>query len=250
MKLGRVQVIEFFHIAFLAVLGSRVDPARYVLKGGANLRYFFGSGRYSEDIDLDLVRPVPWSLEDQVDAALRSPALSSLLAIGDLTLVEHTSAKQTETTHRWKVGLQAPGVASPVRSKVEFSNRDGGGSYTLDSLPDAVVEPYALRPPSVQHYDAATATAQKVAALAGRAQTQARDVFDLERLLRQRTPARGALDAALLERAAERALEQDFAAFRDQVLPFLEPGAAELIASAGAWEQIQTFVADRLEAAR
>jgi predicted nucleotidyltransferase component of viral defense system len=232
------------------VLGSRLAPARYVLKGGANLRYFFASQRYSEDIDLDLIRPVPRGLENQVDAALSSPALRSLLAIGDLTLAEYTSAKQTETTHRWKIGIQAPGRSGPVRSKVEFSNRDGEGGYALSFLPDAVVEPYALRPPSVQHYDAAAATAQKVAALAGRPQTQARDVFDLELLLRRRPLAQGSLDAALLEAAAERALEQDYAAFRDQVLPFLEPGATELIASPGAWEQIQTFVADRLEAAR
>lgn len=250
MNMGRVQIIEFFHIAFLAVLGSRVDPARYVLKGGANLRYFFASERYSEDIDLDLIAPVPWSLEDQVDAALRSPALASLLASGDLALAEHTSAKQTGTTHRWKIGLQASGASAPVRSKVEFSNRGGEGSYSLASLPDAIVEPYALRPPSVQHYDAASATAQKVAALAGRTQTQARDVFDLERLLRLRPLGKGSLDADLLECAVERALEQDYAAFRDQVLPFLEPGAAELIASAQAWEQIQAFVAGRLEAAR
>lgn len=232
------------------MLGSRLAPARYVLKGGANLRYFFASERYSEDIDLDLIRPVPWGLEDQVDAALSSPALRSLLAIADLTLAEHTSAKQTETTHRWKIGIQVPGGPEPVRSKVEFSNREGEGAYSLSSLPDAVVEPYALRPPSVQHYDAAAATAQKVRALAGRPQTQARDVFDLELLLRRRPLAQGALDAALLEGAAERALEQDYAAFRDQVLPFLEPGAAELIASPRAWEQIQTFVADRLEQAR
>lgn len=233
------------------MLGSRLDPARYVLKGGANLRYFFASERYSEDIDLDLIRPVPWSLEEQVDAALSSPALRSLLAIGDLILAEHTSTKQTETTHRWKIGIQAPGGSALVRSKVEFSNRDGGeGDYALASLPDAVVEPYALRPPSVQHYDAAAATAQKVAVLAGRPQTQARDVFDLELLLRRRPLVKGSLDAALLETAVERVLEQDYAAFRDQVLPFLESDAAELVASPGAWEQIQTFVSDRLEAAR
>lgn len=250
MELSKAQIIEFFHIAFLSVLGSRLDPARYVLKGGANLRYFFASQRYSEDIDLDLIRPVPWSLEDQVDAALGLPALRSLLAIAELTLAEHTSSKQTETTHRWKIGIQAPGRSALIRSKVEFSNRVGEGAYALDSLPDAVVEPYALRPPSVQHYGAAAATAQKVAALAGRAQTQARDVFDLELLLRRHPLAQGSLDAALLDAAAERALEQDYAAFRDQVLPFLEPGAAELIASPVAWEQIQTYVAERLEAAR
>lgn len=250
MKLSKAQTIEFFHIAFLGVLGSRLDPARYVLKGGANLRYFFASERYSEDIDLDLIRPVPWGLEDQVDAALSSPALRSLLAIGNLTLAEHTRAKQTETTHRWKVGIQAPNDSALVRSKVEFSNREGEGTYALASLPDAVVEPYALRPPSVQHYGAAAATAQKVAALADRTQTQARDVFDLELLLRRRPLAQGSLDVALLEAAVERALGQDYAAFRDQVLPFLEPGTAELLASPGAWEQIQAFVADRLEAAR
>jgi hypothetical protein len=214
------------------------------------LRYFFGSERYSEDIDLDLIRPVPWSFEEQVEGVLGSPALRRLLAIADLNLAEHTSAKQTETTHRWKMGIQAPGDSALVRSKVEFSNRDGEGTYCLASLPDVVVEPYALRPPSVQHYDAATATAQKVAALAGRAQAQARDVFDLELLLRRQPLARGSLDSALLEAAVERALEQDYAAFRDQVLPFLEPGAAELVALPEAWEQIQTFVADRLEAAR
>src|SRR4051795_12583291 len=91
MELNKAQIIEFFHVAFLAVLGSRLDPARYVLKGGANLRYFFGSERYSEDIDLDLIRPVPWSLQNQVEAALTSPALRSLLALGDLILAEHTS---------------------------------------------------------------------------------------------------------------------------------------------------------------
>jgi hypothetical protein len=41
-----------------------------------------------------------------------------------------------------------------------------------------------------------------------------------------------------------------FAAFRDQVLPFLEPDAVELYDSEAAWEQMQTFVAGTLEAAR
>jgi predicted nucleotidyltransferase component of viral defense system len=232
------------------VLGSRLDPARYVLKGGANLRYFFASERYSEDVDLELIPPVSWSMQNQVEAVFTSPALRSLLTITGLKLAEHTSPKQTETTHRWKVGIEAPGHSALIRSKVEFSSREVQGRYTLASLPRPIVEPYALRPPSVQHYDAAAATAQKVAALAGRTHAQARDVFDLELLLRHQPLERGSVDPDLLEGAVERALEQDYAAFRDQVLPFLEAGAAELIATAGGWEQIQSFVADRLEAAR
>jgi hypothetical protein len=49
-ELRDAQVVELFHLAFLQVLQARLDQARYVLKGGANLRYFFDSVRYSEDI--------------------------------------------------------------------------------------------------------------------------------------------------------------------------------------------------------
>jgi predicted nucleotidyltransferase component of viral defense system len=232
------------------VLGVRVDQARYVLKGGANLRYFFASERYSEDIDIDLIRPVPWSFEEQVQKVLGSQALERLLATAELRLAEHPPGKQTETAHRWRLAIEVPGQEEPVRSKVEFSNRDDGGDYELAYLPGAVVRAYALRPPSVQHYRTTAATAQKVSALVGRVQTQARDVFDLELLLRRQVLERGILDPGLLETAAERAMEQDYATFRDQVLPFLEPGAAELISSPAAWEQIQSFVAEQLEAAR
>jgi len=57
--LRNAQVVEVFHIAFLDVLSSRLDPARYVLKGDANLRYFSESVRYSEDIDLDIAGVEP-----------------------------------------------------------------------------------------------------------------------------------------------------------------------------------------------
>ena len=75
------QVIELFHLAFLQVLQARLDQSRYVLKGGANLRYFFDSVRYSEDIDLDLLlrrQPVtPGTINSQIlgNAAERGLAL-------------------------------------------------------------------------------------------------------------------------------------------------------------------------------
>lgn len=77
--LSDAEVIEFFHLVFLQVLQARLDQARYVVKGGANLRYFFQSVRYSEDIDLDAIEIEPWKLEAKVDEVLASPATGLLL---------------------------------------------------------------------------------------------------------------------------------------------------------------------------
>jgi hypothetical protein len=113
------QVIELFHLAFLQVLQARLDQSRYVLKGGANLRYFFDSVRYSEDIDLDL-------------------------------------------------------------------------------------------------------------------------------LLRRQPVTPGTINSQILGNAAERGLALPFEAFRDQVLPFLDPEVTELYDATATWEQMQLFVADTL----
>ena len=249
-ELTNAQITELFHLAFLDVLSKRLDPARYVLKGGANLRFFFASARFSEDIDLDISGKAPWGLEDKVDAVLGSGALKILLRVGDLSIAEFSKPKQTATTRRWKVGVGISGRDEIVRTKIEFSNRKSEGSYRLESIPSSVVAPYALRSPSVQHYTDDTPTEQKVRALAGRSETQARDVFDLDLLLRRRPLAPGSLDAEVLTEAGERTLQLPYGAFRDQVLPFLEPDALELYEDEAAWEQMQTFVAGRLEEAR
>ncbi len=244
------QIIEFFHVAFLDVLSRRLDVRRYVLKGGVNLRYFYGSPRYSEDIDLDLKGAPPWSLEKKVDGVLDSGAMKLILRAGSMAIAEYSKPKQTETTRRWKVALGVSGRSQAVRTKIEFSNRKSEERFALEPVPRRVVEPYALRPPMVQHYTEDVPTEQKVRALAGRSETQARDVFDLDLLLRQRRLPDGSLDSHIRGEAADRAMQLPFAAFRDQVLPFLEPDAVELYDSEAAWEQMQTFVAETLEASR
>ncbi|MEX0972401.1 MAG: nucleotidyl transferase AbiEii/AbiGii toxin family protein [Solirubrobacterales bacterium] len=249
-KLTPAQIVEFFHVVFLDVLSKRLDPTRYVLKGGANLRFFFGSLRYSEDIDLDVSGVEPWGLEEKVDGVLDSAPLSTLLRVGGLTITEFSKPKQTATTRRWKVGVEVPGRSDPLRTKIEFSNRNGEQRYRLEPVPSRIVSPYALRAPSVQHYIESAPTEQKVVALANRSETQARDVFDLDLLLRRRALPAGSLDSQVLSDAADRALQLPFAAFRDQVLPFLEPDAFELYDSEAAWEQMQAFVAEKLEGAR
>jgi hypothetical protein len=246
MDLSDVQVVELFHVSFLEALSRRLDPSRYVLKGGANLRYFFDSVRYSEDMDLDLLGVPAWSLERKVDALLEKGPLGVLLRPAGVAVAEFSKPKQTDTTQRWKIGLEAPGRRAPIRTKVEFSHREGAAEFRLEVVPSRIVEPYALRAPGVQHYSGDVPAEQKVAALAGRSQTQARDVFDLDLLLRRRPLPPGSVGRETVEAAIAKALELPFDAFRDQVLPFLEPDAAEIY-DAGAWEQMQTFVAGKLE---
>ena len=66
------------HLLFLQVLtASRQDW--FVLKGGANIRYFFGSDRYSNDIDLDIVEREAWWVGEAVDKVLDGKALASLI---------------------------------------------------------------------------------------------------------------------------------------------------------------------------
>ena len=42
-----LQIREVFHMEFLRVLGKKIKPSYYALKGGVNLRLFFHSIRYS-----------------------------------------------------------------------------------------------------------------------------------------------------------------------------------------------------------
>lgn len=244
--LSDAQAVEFFHLAFVQVLQGRLNQDRYVLKGGANLRYFFESVRYSEDIDLDVSGIERWELEEKVDGLLGSPPLRVLVRGGGLVVESSSKPTQTETTQSWKVALARTGRDEPLRTRIEFSRRNGDRRHVLESVPARIVAPYALRAPSLRHYQAEAATEQKVAALAGRSETQARDVFDLELLLRPKPALTATLPAGTCERAAGRALELPFAAFRDQVLPFLDPEAAELYADPAVWEQIRGFVVERL----
>src|SRR4051812_20334748 len=98
MNLREVQVIELFHVAFLDALQQRLERGRWVLKGGANLRYFFDSQRYSQDIDLDFLGDPPWGVREKVGEVIESPALSNLLRVKGLSVEEASEHKQSDTT--------------------------------------------------------------------------------------------------------------------------------------------------------
>lgn len=135
-----------------------------------------------------------------------------------------------------------------MHTKIEFSHRGSDRRRILESVQDGTVAPYALRAPTVLHYTAPAAIEQKISALAYRSATQARDVFDLDLLLRRHRDAigRGEIDLAVLAVAVDRVFELPFEAFRDQVLRLLDRETIELYRDRATWEQMQTFVADRL----
>ncbi|MBM4061522.1 MAG: nucleotidyl transferase AbiEii/AbiGii toxin family protein [Planctomycetes bacterium] len=243
-----IRQVEAFHLAFLRVLESRLDRARFVVKGGVNLRAWFGSLRYSEDLDIDLLRGEVFELRDKVDAVLGAPALTSLLRTLGLALVHTTRPKQTETTPRWKLELHAA-RGLPLHTKIEFSRRGSEDEFALEPVLAEVVLPYGIPAPTVNHYTAASALRQKLGALAGRRETQARDVWDLEHLFRTTKADPRPLPAkttAALPTAIDRVLQMPYQVFKAQVIPYLASDHQELYGSQESWQRIQELVFDRL----
>lgn len=244
-----LQTVEFFHLTFLRGLVARgEDKALIALKGGCNLRFFFASIRYSEDIDLDVVVISKETLKNKVDRLLKSPLVTAPLLARGVTIVDVSAPKQTDTTQRWKVGLEVAGAVAPVRTKIEFSRRDAIEGAAFEVLTPRVLAPYGLTPMLATHYRVEAAIAQKVNALAGRPEPQARDVFDLNLLLARPDAANLKLPAkAKRSEAIENAMSVSYDHYAAQVVAYLEPEQAALYDGKETWEAMQDAVVARLE---
>jgi hypothetical protein len=244
--------IELFHLVFLrALVAKGEDRSLIALKGGCNLRFYFGSVRYSEDIDFDVIVIRKDTLFKKVDGLLRSPLVTAPLKAKGIVLAESSAPQQTDTTQRWKVGLEVEGLSVPLRTKIEFSRRGGAiaGALFEATRPD-LLRPYGLTPILATHYGAHAGIAQKIHALAGRAEPQARDVFDASLLL-ARADAVGLrlTDAqkAWLPKAIEHAMSVSYDEYVAKVVAYLEPSQAELFAARDTWNAMQSSVVATLE---
>jgi predicted nucleotidyltransferase component of viral defense system len=248
---GPIRFVEQFHLLFLAQLARRVNPALFVVKGGCNLRFFHGSIRYSEDMDLDLGGIEARAFRDKVRELLASRPFAQVLEARGVGIDRVSEPKQTDTTQRWKLGLRVQGVAAPMPTRIECSRRGLEDGVVIGSVDPVVARSYPLPPFMVCHYDLAAALRQKIGALAGRQETQARDVFDVHHLL-----ARGAtlrerhgLSGDVAERASANAMTVDFGTFKSQVLAYLEPEAQTQYDSSHVWDTIVLEVVDALRGA-
>jgi predicted nucleotidyltransferase component of viral defense system len=227
-KLTLLQQVEVVHLTFLRLLEHAVPKNCYALKGGCNLRFFFKSIRYSEDMDLDVWTLRSDQLQEKVSKTLASPQL--LVELSNLGLEPENlrASKQTETTQRWKMTVREKDAALSLPTKIEFSRRApiNKENVLFESVDSGLISNYRLLPVMALHYGVDAALNQKVSALLNRAQTQARDIFDISLLVEK-----GAKFASLSAPAPgknckefeQRILSIDYHTFHSQVVSYLDP---------------------------
>ncbi len=249
------QLREVFHFCFLQRLLRISDPDLYVLKGGVNLRFFFLSPRYSEDMDLDVLAGSVATLKKNGYKILEDAAFGRSLrvyGIDGIEINDRDKAKHTETTQRFRCSLVTE-AGQRLPTKVEFSRRakNPDAVAPLETTNTEIARRYRQLAYRCRHYSGVAAVVQKIEALAGRALTQARDVFDLGILLQG-----GYLDAAKREelladapvkQALERLVALGWEDYEGQVVEFLDPDSCDEFGSQAAWQALQTRVIEALE---
>src|SRR5678809_1121292 len=89
------QYVELFHLLFLSQLGRKLDKKLYTIKGGCNMRFYFNSIRYSEDIDIDIQTINKETLHKNVNQILSSTPFKHILQAHDMEILTTSAAKQT-----------------------------------------------------------------------------------------------------------------------------------------------------------
>ncbi len=242
------QSVEIFHLIFLSYFGRKLDKQKWALKGGCNLRFFFRSPRYSDDMDLDVVTVPVDVLRNKVNAILSGRPFKTVLEVRGLAVEHVTEQKQTETTQRWKFGLIVPRGGPPVPTKIEFSRRGLEQGSVFDPISPEIVRFYEIPPFMANHYPAPVVWRQKIGAILSRSTTQARDVFDLDLLFGSGLlpdPVSGdkRQDIAQIK---ENVLNMDFAQFKSQVVAYLEPDLQPQYDSEEAWDAMRWRVIEAL----
>ncbi|NGX49668.1 MAG: hypothetical protein K940chlam5_01267 [Candidatus Anoxychlamydiales bacterium] len=212
--------IELFHLYFLQQLNLKIDKRLYALKGGCNLRFFLKSIRYSQDIDIDIKIIRKDTLANHVRKILSSINMKRFLQANKIEIIKSSEPKQTETTQRWKMSLKSFSSSILLNTKIEFSRRGITDEIKLDIIDPLIASKYQFNPFFINHYSAKSAYKQKIKALIGRSETQARDVFDLFHLISLNVQ-KPKLTPSDIEKAQMCACSITFEEFKSQVVAYL-----------------------------
>lgn len=252
--LSDTQIREVFHFCFLERLLKLSDPSIYILKGGVNLRFFFNSPRYSEDMDIDVLAGSVATLKKNGYKILQDAAFKRslrLFDIEDIEINDPNKAKQTTTTQRFRFTLITP-AGHRLPTKVEFSRRKQG---MADDAPLQFIDPeiarrYRKLAYRCRHYPGEVAVAQKIKALAGRTVTQARDVFDLAILFTggytPSTTKHSLIPKPQLAQAIDCLMGLTWDDYQGQIVEFLDSESRAEYGTESAWKSLQAIVLDTL----
>jgi len=248
-----LQIREIFHLEFLRYLGKKVKTQNYALKGGVNLRFFFNSFRYSEDMDLDVRGEHVNALRDIVMKILQAPSLLDALesfGIEKIVPPDMVKAKQTETTQRFKIHL-ITASSEDLFTKIEFSRRGFKGKVAVQPVSEVVLRQYKMPPLLLPHYEISSAIAQKIEALANRKEIQARDIFDIYVLSSQyKEEEIPRLEKNIFPKARQNVFAVEFEQFRDTVLSYLSASDQAVYNTASSWDEIKLKVVSSIEELR
>ncbi len=257
----QLQVREIFHLEFLRFLTRKLRVELFALKGGTNLRFFFRSFRYSEDMDLDIFGVRVDSLKDIVMKILQNLSFKETLepfGLVEIVPPDISKAKQTQTTQRFKIHI-ITSSGEDLFTKIEFSRREFKGKVVVETVSDTILRSYKMAPLLVPHYDVESAIMQKIGALATRSIVQARDVFDLYILIPQshfgdaklyeteKSQKAKIVDIKNIAKAHDNIFEISFEQFRDTVLSYLVSEDQSVYNSTSVWDEISLKVANFIE---
>ena len=250
------RIREVFHFCFLERLLKMSDPGIYILKGGVNLRFFFNSPRYSEDMGIDVLAGSVATLEKNGYKILRDAAFKRslrLFDIEDIKINDPNKAKQTTTTQRFRFALITP-AGHRLPTRVEFPRRkqDAADGAPMELIDPDIARQYRKLAYRCRHYPGEVAVVQKIKALAGRTVTQARDVFDLAILFTGGytlpTAKEPLITKPQLAQAIDCLMGLTWSDYQGQVVEFLDTESREEYGAESAWASLQAQVLDALEA--
>jgi len=159
------------HLAILRELTRIRGGNAVTVKGGVNLRLFFGSPRYSEDMDLDGAAQASDTIRDALKGLIEGTSFSRGLrpfGIRELDPGEGPN-KVTDTTFRYKFGvIVGGGIRYPTKVEVSFRDRQGSDKTALATPDPEILKTYGMDPFEIRHYERHAAVRQKLGALGGR----------------------------------------------------------------------------------
>lgn len=171
---ARCLVQEYLQARLLEMLQDAGAFAAWAFVGGTALRFLYGIGRFSEDVDFSLARP---GMEDDFERLMKK-AKSRFAAEGYGVSIKVNANRTVKSAMVKFEGLLYEAGLSPLGSekisiKVEIDTNPPAGA----ALETSIVRRHCLL--NLQHYDKASLLAGKLHALLMRTYTKGRDVYDL-----------------------------------------------------------------------